>query len=169
VEKTRYYRQTTYYNMKKINVLIAFIALLGLQSPLAAQQSAPIETPKWVLMMEDPNVNFFEALKEYDAYWLTHKKPSSEAETFETQALDGKAAEERRTEEERKRVERLGPPLSGRELEVAEYLKYQSKRFDKWAIEVKPWVQDNGHILTYEERQALWIKQQEEIRQQEKK
>lgn len=155
--------------MKKIKVLIAALAILGLQNTLKAQEASPIDVPKWVVMMEDPNVNFFEALKEYEAFWLTHKKPISEAETFETQALDGKAAEDRRLDEERKRVEKLGQPLSGRDLETAEYLKYQSKRFDKWVIEVKPWVQDNGHILTYEERQDLWLRQQEEIRQQEKK
>jgi len=155
--------------MKKFKVLIAALAIMGLQTTLQAQEAAPMEVPKWVLMMEDPNVNYFEALKEYEAFWLTHKKPISEAETFETQALEGKAAEDRRLQEESKRVERLGPPLSGRELEIAEYLKYQSKRFDKWVIEVKPWVQDNGHIHTYEERQDLGLRQQEEIRQQEKK
>ena len=155
--------------MKKFRILLAASAFLGLHSPCEAQQTSPLETPRWVLMMEDPSVNFFDALKEYESFWLTHKKPVSEAETFETQALDGKAAEDRRLQEERKRIEKLGPPLTGRDLEIAEYLKYQSKRFDKWVIEVKPWVQDNGHILTYEERQALWLRQQEEIRQQEKK
>lgn len=155
--------------MKKIKLLITALAILVLQSPLQAQSTAPMDVPKWAIMMEDPDVNFFEALKAYEAFWLTHKKPSSEAETFETQALDGKAAEDRRIQEERKRVEELGLPLEGRDLEIAEYLKYQSKRFEKWVIEVKPWVQDNGHILTYEERQALWLRQQEEIRQQEKK
>lgn len=157
--------------MNKFNLFVVAIALSGLSETVVAQQSqAPsMETPKWVIMMEDPNVNFFEAVKEYDAFWLTHKKPASEAETFETQALDAKTAEALREKQERERIEKLGPPLSGHELETAEYLKYQSKRFDKWVIEVKPWVQDNGHILTFEERQAIWLRQQEEIRQQEKK
>jgi len=155
--------------MKKFKVMLAVAALWGLHYPAVAQQTGPIEPPKWVIMMEDPGVNFFDALKEYESYWLTHKKPVSEAETFESQALDGKIGEERRLQEERKRVEKLGPPLTGRDLEIAEYLTYQTKRFDKWVIEVKPWVQDNGHILTYEERQALWLRQQEELRLQEKK
>jgi hypothetical protein len=157
--------------MIKFNLLFAALALYGLIEPAAAQQGqAPaMETPNWVIMMEDPKVNFFEAVKAYDAYWLTHKKPTNEAETFETQSLDAKAAETLRAEEDKKRVEQLGPPLSGSALEQVEYLKYQSKRFEKWVIEVKPWVQDNGHILSYEERQAIWQRQQEEMRQQEKK
>ena len=119
--------------------------------------------------MEDPNVNLIEAVKEYESFWATRKKPKKEAEIFD--ALNGKGRETGKTLEEleAERLANLGPKLEGKELEQLEYLKYQSKRFEKWVLEVKPWVQEDGHILTYEERQAIWNKQQEEIRQQQNK
>jgi hypothetical protein len=138
---------------------------------LHAQQTAPsgLETPKWVSMMEDPNVNFFEAVKTYQDYWKTHKKPVSESELFEKE--NKRPKDERKAEDEREaeRLGKLGQALSGAELEQTEYLKYQSKRFDKWVIEVKPWVQENGHILTYEERKAIWEQEEEAKRKQEPK
>ncbi|MFN5223305.1 MAG: hypothetical protein ACK5DJ_03890 [Bacteroidota bacterium] len=149
------------------------IAVLFLTVPVThavyAQNTAPMEVPKWVTMMEDPNVNLIEAVKEYESFWATRKKPKKEAEIFD--ALNGKGRETGKTLEEleAERLANLGPKLEGKELEQLEYLKYQSKRFEKWVLEVKPWVQEDGHILTYEERQAIWNKQQEEIRQQQNK
>lgn len=157
--------------MKIQKILAAMIFMGVFQTIATAQNVAPMETPKWVTMMEDPQVNFFEAVKEYDSYWLTHKKPLKEAEVFD--ALEGKGTGKETAEDiekmEAERQQKLGPKLEGRALEEAEYLKYESKRFEKWMLEVKPWVQADGHILTYEERQAIWNKQQEEIRQQQNK
>ena len=154
----------------KIKIIIAAVFLTAsITQTLYAQNTSPMEIPKWVTMMEDPNVNFYEAVKEYENYWSTREKPKKEAEIFD--ALNGKGRETGKTLEEleAERLAKLGPKLEGKELEELEYLKYQSKRFDKWMLEVKPWVQADGHILTYEERQEIWNKQQEEIRQQQNK
>lgn len=157
--------------MKIEKLLASMIFMVVFQISATAQTVAPMQVPKWVTMMEDPKVNFFEAVKEYDSYWLTHTKPVKEAEVFE--ALEGKGTGKETAEDiekmETERQQKLGPKLEGRALEEAEYLKYESKRFEKWMLEVKPWVQADGHILTYEERQAIWNKQQEEIRQQQNK
>ncbi|MFN9595529.1 MAG: hypothetical protein ACK560_01935 [Bacteroidota bacterium] len=134
-----------------------------------SQNTAPIPVPSWVTMMEDPNTNFFEAVKAYDAFWQGRKKPKKEAEIFDALEGKGKETDKNLAQLEAERQAKLGPPLQGKELEEMEYLKYESKRFEKWVLEVKPWVQENGHILTYEERQAIWKKQQEEIQNQEKK
>ncbi len=155
--------------MKNYQLALVLI-LFYLSLPFAnAQTPSSMETPKWVTMMEDPNVNFYEAVKEYESFWSTREKPKKEAEIFD--ALNGKGRESGKSLEEMEadRLAKLGPKMEGRALEEMEYLKYQSKRFDKWVLEVKPWVQADGHILTYEERQAIWNKQQEEIRQQENK
>lgn len=154
----------------KINSMLAVVFLTAsITNTVYAQNTSPMEIPKWVAMMEDPNVNFYEAVKEYDSFWATREKPKKEAEIFD--ALNGKGRETGKTLEEleAERLAKLGPKLEGKELEELEYLKYQSKRFDKWMLEVKPWVQADGHILTYEERQAIWNKQQEEIREQQDK
>jgi hypothetical protein len=155
--------------MKKLIPLITPLLFIFIAPELPAQTPSSMETPKWVTMMEDPNVNFYEAVKEYESFWSTREKPKKEAEIFD--ALNGKGRESGKSLEEMEadRLAKLGPKMEGRALEEMEYLKYQSKRFDKWVLEVKPWVQADGHILTYEERQAIWNKQQEEIRQQENK
>lgn len=122
-------------------------------------------------MMDDPSTNYFEALKAYDEFWKTHPMPLEEEEEMEG-ALPQKGVSDKqskREEREREREMERKKKLRGADLETAEYLKYQSKRFRNWAREVKPWVQEDGHILTDEERTAIWKKQQEELRQQEGK
>lgn len=125
-----------------------------------------MEEPAWVRMMDDPNVNYFEALKVYDAYWKSHPKPLSEAEIFGTGGGKEKQREggSRETDAD---LETRKKQLAAQPTEVNEYLKYQSKRFEGWARDAKPWVQENGHILSYEERMEIWKKQQEELRKQE--
>jgi len=155
--------------MRIISTFLLLLAMAALPGSLDAQQNTPMETPRWVTMMEDPQVNYFEAVKAFEEHWKTNPRPSSEAETFETQAEGGRASEAELRQRDAERVARLGQPLSGAELERAEYLKHQSKRFTQWMREVKPWVQEDGRILSYEERTAIWQQQQEEIRKQEKK
>ena len=41
-----------------------------------------------------------------------------------------------------------------------ETMKYNVKRFERWMKDVKPFVQEDGRILTDEERQKIWEKQQ---------
>jgi hypothetical protein len=139
-------------------------------SLLADAQSSPtpssMETPSWVIMMEDPTTNYFAAIEAYKSYWETHVRPPGEEEEMERNA-NGRRELTKEEEREREREERRKKKLSGAALEQTEYLKYQSKRFENWAREVKPWVQEDGHILTYEERNQIWLKQQQE--QQEKK
>ena len=138
------------------------------QAAVSQNTTAPIPIPVWVTMMEDPNTNFFEAVKAYNALW-EGKKPKEEAEIFEVLEGKGKETDKNLEELEAERQAKLGSPLQGKALEEMEYLKYECKRFEKWMLEVKPWVQEDGHILTYEERQAIWNKQQEEIQNQENK
>ena len=45
-----------------------------------------------------------------------------------------------------------------------EKMAYHIKRFKNWKKEVRPYVQENGHILTQEERTAIWMRQQEEMK-----
>ena len=144
---------------------VTFLATLYSQ----AQSVDHFVQPDWVAMIDDPSVNYFDALKSYDNYWKTHPKPTEEEEEFGN-PVDAKGKSEkvlRREERERERESSRKKKLKGESLEQVEYLKYQSKRFENWALEVKPWVQENGHILTYEERTEIWKKQQEELKQQE--
>jgi ribosome-binding ATPase YchF (GTP1/OBG family) len=157
-----------------ISAVVALLVSAGTHGQSTGSEQphpASIQTPKWVLMMDDPNANYYEALKAYEEYWKTHPMPMEEEEEMEG-ALPEKGVSEKemkREERERERELERRKKLRGADLEVAEYLKYQNKRFKNWAREVKPWVQEDGRILTDEERTAIWKKQQEELRQQESK
>lgn len=162
-------------NQFRIGFLITTAMVFGSAKAQNSSASHPnpksIDPPKWVLMMDDPNANYFEAMKAYEEYWKTHPMPAEEEEEMEG-ALPEKGVSEkelRRQEREREREERERKKLRGADLEVAEYLKFQNKRFKTWSREVKPWVQEDGHILTDEERMEIWRKQQEELRKQEGK
>ena len=149
------------------NLLLLFFAFGAIPSyGQSSPTPASMETPSWVIMMENPNTNYFEAIKAYKTYWETHTRPPGEEEEMERNA-NGRRELTKEEEREREREERRKKKLSGAALEQTEYLKYQSKRFENWAREVKPWVQEDGHILTDEERNQIWLKQQQEL--QEKK
>jgi hypothetical protein len=137
----------------------------------ASGARAPMEIPRWVNMMDDPEVNYFEAIQAYDEFWKNTSRPTEEEDVIDnTTSQKGKSKRQiRRERNEREREYDRKKKLSGSELERAEYLKYQSKRFENWAREVKPWVQENGHILNEAERTAIWKQQQEELKQQENK
>jgi len=110
--------------------------------------------------MDDPNTNYYEALKAYDMYWKNHKQPVDEEELM-NQGKE-KVGEE---EEEKDKEERLTPA----EKEEQNRMRYQSKRFERWKQEVFPFVQTDGHILTDQERLKIWNQQQEEMKNQNHK
>jgi hypothetical protein len=124
--------------------------------------------PVWIKMMDDSTTNYYEAIKAYNEYWKNHVKPAGEeGEMAEGEKDAGERAREAKREmkKDRKRV------LSEDDLKKMNennLMKYQVKRFEQWAREVKPFVQEDGRILSQHERMEIWNKQQEEIKQQQK-
>lgn len=94
-------------------------------------------------MMEDPKVNYFEAVKAFDVFWKNRKRPLEEKEIL------GKIAEESITDDKAltRRLKKL--PLESRNL------TFQYKKFTHWAEMIKPYVQEDGHILSEEEIQKI--------------
>lgn len=119
--------------------------------------------PLWVKMMDDSAVNYYQAIEVFERYWKSNRKPKGESEEME--AAEGKGRDisgmEREEAEKRRKNRRRESKLPLQSTEVQEYLKYQMKRFENWALEVKPWVQENGHILTFHERQMMHEKQKQ--------
>ena len=103
----------------------------------------------WIKMIDAPNVNYYEAIKTYNDYWETHPKPSDpEDRLLEPKPKDGDGDDK--------------VTLSKQEKIYEDEMIYQVKRFENWVRMVKPFVQDDGRILTDAERMAIWKKQQEE-------
>ena len=111
-------------------------------------------------MMNDPNVNYYEAVEAYNTYFQSHELPGEEEE----EELMGSTPEARAEfEKEMKREnKKIRTDKQRAELVEREQMTYQVKRFRNWMREVLPFVQENGHILTMEERAEIWRKQQAE-------
>ncbi len=120
------------------------------------------KNPAWIKMIDNPQANYYETIKAFDTYFTYHKKPKDEADS-QTEASE----KENNTEIDASDNAYI-KSLSTEELNNYARLKYQVKRYENWKREMKPFVQDDGRILTNEERAAIWQKQQEEIKKQQK-
>ena len=113
--------------------------------------------PVWIKMIDDPKTNYYEAQKIYESYWKSHVKPEAENDIIGQPAT-------RSEKKERKERDREMSKMTTAQREGYMRMKYQCKRFENWMNEVKPFVQEDGHILTQEEQSAIWNKQQEEMK-----
>lgn len=133
-----------------IKYVVLVLPLLAGTYCMAQQKNLNWRTDAtWVKMIDDPNVNYYEAIKTYNEYWKTHTKPVEQE--------DNKAELDKSGEKPTAR------PVPTREEKIYEdEMTYQVKRFETWMREEKPFVQENGRILTQQERNEIWKKQQEE-------
>ena len=130
---------------------------------VSAQHSQPLSSPApaWVMMIDNPTTNYYTAEKAYSDYWKTHTKPAQEDDEI------GEPAN-RRERRERERVEKRMAKMTTAQRQEFDYIKYQSKRFENWMHEVKPWVQEDGRVLSHAEQVMIWQQQQEEIKKANK-
>ncbi|MBK6837577.1 MAG: hypothetical protein IPG90_04265 [Bacteroidetes bacterium] len=118
-------------------------------------------TPVWISMIDNPATNYYEAIKAYDSYWENHVKPLNGEE--EEEGFMNESQNEREQERAEKKEKKIGKRLSKDELKAMEeknYMILQIKRFENWKREVAPFVQEDGRILSLEERAEIWNKQQ---------
>jgi len=118
---------------------------------LSPKNQAP--DPAWIKMMDDPNVNYNEAVKAFDAYWKNRTKPVEEDERFET---GGEKEKEEALHRKRQRGLTKDDP-------AIKYV-YEYKRFLHWEMEMEPFVQPDGHIKSMDTRINEW-KQQRQLQE----
>jgi hypothetical protein len=135
-------------NKKFVNLLIA-LSVIGAVFHANAQAKSGVfpADATWVKMIDDPNVNYYEAVKTYNNYWKTHPKP---------------ADPEKDLKDKDKATGGTTTHLSPEEKRLQDKMVYEIKRFETWMREEKPFVQPDGRILSQEERNAIWKKQQQE-------
>jgi len=101
--------------------------------------------PYWIDMMSDSNVNYYDAVTAFDAYWENRVKPTEEngeaEDIFDTQKTPEQKAQE--------------------ELRSGEYV-YEYKQFLNWKQSNKNLVKPDGTIFTNEEILEQWKKQTQE-------
>lgn len=123
-------------------------------SATAQTKSKP---PLWVTMMDDPNVNYFEAVKNFNDYWKTREKPVEEKELF------GSVGDKEKEESIKQKKGRLKAE------DPAQKYAFEYKRFLWWMREAEPFVQSDGRIKGMNERINEWRTQQQQRKIQEQK
>lgn len=144
--------------MKQNRILqsVAWLLLCMLLNYSATAQSK-VKPPLWVTMMDDPNVNYFEAVKTFNDYWKTREKPVEEGELFES------VGDKEKEQSLKQKKGRLGTE------DPAKKYAFEYKRFLWWMREVEPFVQSDGKIKGMNERINEWRTQQQQRKTQEKK
>lgn len=106
--------------------------------------------PVWIKMIDDPTVNYYEAVEAFEEFWKGKVEPEEESELIN----EGKITEE---DAEKMRAERA--QWTQAERNEYETLKYEFKRFKQWKRDVFPYVQSDGRILSEKEKTDIYNKQ----------
>ncbi|MDB5255927.1 MAG: hypothetical protein JWM14_622 [Chitinophagaceae bacterium] len=133
---------------------LLFLGLFLLSCSAASAQSLDKKTqkyyannPVWVEMMKNPSVNFFEVNAAFEQYWAQREKPELENEE--------ELGEQK--EKERSLISKLFKSEKAEKAERNEYA-FAYKQYLKWRIEVEPFVQPDGRILSQDEQHEVWEK-----------
>lgn len=139
---------------------LLYLLLLFPFGPVQAQQFNPVNgLPDWVLMIDNPATNYFDAIRSFDRYWADREKP------FDPEEEEN----ERQVEQERDEHAIENAAMSPAEREHKLLIAYHYKRFKNWIREIKPYVQEDGRILSMDERMNIWYRQQAESRNSNQK
>ncbi|NML72023.1 hypothetical protein HHL23_19815 [Chryseobacterium sp. RP-3-3] len=123
-------------NFFKISkALFIFLFLFAFQMTLAQGETS--EIPQWIKMMDDPNASYYQTVKSFEDYWKDREKPVEENEIFRD-----KEAKIRKYKNK----------------ETPKYA-FEYKKFMNWRKKTFPFVQDDGRILTKDERMEIWEKE----------
>jgi hypothetical protein len=109
--------------------------------------------PVWITMMEDPNVDYNEAVKAFNIYWSDKIEPEEEDELI----TEGKF-----TKFELDSAREVRSTWTQIQLNDYMEMKYQFKRFKNWKRVNWPYVQSDGRILSEQERIEIYQQQQKE-------
>lgn len=136
--------------MKPYKIILTSIILLSLgqlfgQSPAKYSDKYLKKHPVWIEMIQQENANYFEVIHAFDLFWEGKDKPMEEEELLGPKF----AAKEKRKESFVREI------FKGKE-EAAEKYAFEYKRFMHWKMQVTPFVQTDGRILTKDEILKIW-------------
>ena len=160
----------TKQKLKKMNKqLILVIFCFVFASTANAQQKQTTEdiTPKWIVMMNDENSNYFKTIEEFRKFWEGKALPE---EPFEDKEMDVFEKEvglinDNMSHKERERIEEKAREERKRSKTQTRNYAAEVRAFKGWMMGVKPWVLANGTIVKLEEQQKIIDKQRQELNQ----
>jgi hypothetical protein len=121
--------------------------------------------PLWIVMMDDPSVNYYLTVRAFRDYWKNRVLPKEPFESEEKDLFEKEVGllKENETEKEREKEKNQKPG--------PETIRYAAevRAFKGWMQNVKPWVRQDGSIVSREEQQQILDKQAQELRDIENK
>lgn len=108
--------------------------------------------PYWIEMINDPHVNYFEAVKAYDEFWAKRKQPKEE---------DDIIGQSITAESKKSFLERFFKYKEEREEREFRKYAFEVKKYRNWKRKVFPYVQTDGEILDADARLKLWENQKQ--------
>jgi hypothetical protein len=144
---------------KKSPFRLLVLVMLGLffcQLSTAQKTKTKSPEPSWIAMMDDPNVNYYAAVKAFDTYWKNKEKPVEEGDLFESVE---DMAKEREIIEKAIKMGKNDPAL---------IYAFDYKRFLMWKNKVEPFVKPDGRIKNMDEIIADWKVAKQQKQSQEK-
>jgi len=135
------------------SILLVFLAFIQLNLMLGCKgrsnqpnkliitKEIDSDSLQWISAMDDPNANYFEAVKSFDKFWSNRQKPMKDhGEGMDIFGNDSASA------------------IAGNVPAPKEYA-YEYKRFLNWQQRNKNLVKPDGSIMTTEEIIENWNKQ----------
>lgn len=157
--------------LKKICILL--ISTLFLLGNVSAQNKTKKYNPKkfskepvWIIMMNDPQANYFQTLNAFRDYYKNRILPKEPFENEEMEVFEKEVGliNDKESEEKRERRLKGKKPRTNEQDYSAEV-----RAFKGWMQAVKPWVRADGSIVSAAEQQSILDKQSQELKELELK
>ena len=116
--------------------------------------------PVWMEMIKDEKANYFESLKAFELYFTKHKYPVMEEEEMgKNTHLIERIEKHQKKLAKRKHKVSTNPTEREREKHEETKLAFEVKRFNHWEMQTRPYVKEDGSVMSTEERMKIWNEQ----------
>jgi hypothetical protein len=147
-------KKIAFMRVLKIVVMLTIMTIVGYSQDSKVKRTADYKIePVWIKMMDDPNVDYNEAVRAFNIYWSDKIEPEEEQELI----TEGKF-----TKLQLDSAREVRSKWSQAQLNEYMEMKYQFKRFKNWKRINWPYVQSDGRILSEQERIEIYQQQQKD-------
>lgn len=158
----------------QMRIVLLFLLVVSTGNTCLAQDTLKVYNPKefrkkpiWIEMMNDPNANYYQTIEAFRVFWKDRVMPeepfeNKEMDIFEREVgLESAEGDEKEREREHEREERRRERKG-----TEETMRYASdvRAFKGWIHSVKPWVREDGSIVSQAEQQKIIDAQSQELK-----
>lgn len=131
--------------------------LLFSQPPAHYSKREMKKNPVWIEMIKSEQVNYFKALQAFELYFTKHPFPVMEEEEMAVnENLKERIEKAEKKYVHKHRKHKAEPTKTGKEKDEEAKLAFEVKRFNRWEMKVKPYVKNDGSIMSTEDRMNIW-------------